>query len=890
LGEAVDLPTLSVIVIVGNGISLVLSSAMLFLVLWQAPRRRDNQLMALYLLTIVVWSVGSLFARAAAALDYDLTSFGYLIAVGIALNSALLFALVTHYAGLHRRFWQRGALTALFLFYLIFVPSLLNGQLYSDIRIDPNGVFSYTIHPLGYVALVVVYCSYLAALGVLWVYRKQRPGKLLVGSLFASIGALTGLLPPLGHYPIDVISEALAALLFAEVVLREQLFDPLIEANRQLAESEKRLRTIITNTPIILWSTDRHGLLTLVEGKLPESVAASPSELIGKSVNSVLGQDFPHMSESVQRALGGEAFTTILNTAFDAYEITLSPLKDETGAIIGTIGVAVDVTQRQQAEESLRHNEERYRTILATILDGYYELDLEGRLLDCNDAYCAIIGYPRAEVVGADSRRWISPASAPQLFKVFDQIRTTGQPATGVESDILRKDGAQGISEFSITLVKDEQGQPTGFRGIAHDITERKRTELELNQRMTELEILHEIEGDLTDTLDIGHRLTMALDLAVRLSRAGAGFIGLVEGELVRVVQVLGNYKPDMRGSYLPRDSGIVGRVMRNNEAEIILDVHQDPDYTAAIADTRALMTLPLSSMDRLIGVMNLETPKPERFTTETFDFLRLLTARIASSIDNAQLHQQTESQLEELQELYTAVRNLEQLKTQMIRIASHDLRSPIATMSGYLDLLKMDLEGKIEPAQGEFFSAIERGLRRMENITSEILSLERIEEAAQNAQKQTFDLHELVEQAVKEHREQANLKSQQLTLNAPDGVVVISGDHAQVHEAVANLISNAIKYTPEGGRVEVDLQRHDQEAQLEVRDTGYGIPEEMQARLFQPFFRAKTQETQKIDGTGLGLHLVKSIIERHGGRIVFHSVYGQGSTFGFVLPTATSS
>jgi len=115
---------------------------------------------------------------------------------------------------------------------------------------------------------------------------------------------------------------------------------------------------------------------------------------------------------------------------------------------------------------------------------------------------------------------------------------------------------------------------------------------------------------------------------------------------------------------------------------------------------------------------------------------------------------------------------------------------------------------------------------------------------------------------------------------------VVIQGDEVQLREAIDNLIQNAIKYTPEGGRVVVHLDVEDGRARFTVTDTGYGIPEPLQARLFQPFFRARTAETAQVEGSGLGLHLVKNIIQRHNGQMIFRSTYGEGSTFGFKLPT----
>jgi two-component system, OmpR family, phosphate regulon sensor histidine kinase PhoR len=116
-----------------------------------------------------------------------------------------------------------------------------------------------------------------------------------------------------------------------------------------------------------------------------------------------------------------------------------------------------------------------------------------------------------------------------------------------------------------------------------------------------------------------------------------------------------------------------------------------------------------------------------------------------------------------------------------------------------------------------------------------------------------------------------------------------VTGDEAQLQEAFVNILMNAIKYTPANGRIQIRLRQQDAFALLEIQDSGFGIPDELQPNLFRPFYRAKTQDTANIPGTGLGLHLVKNIIERHQGRMIFQSTYGSGSTFGFILPLSTS-
>jgi len=188
------------------------------------------------------------------------------------------------------------------------------------------------------------------------------------------------------------------------------------------------------------------------------------------------------------------------------------------------------------------------------------------------------------------------------------------------------------------------------------------------------------------------------------------------------------------------------------------------------------------------------------------------------------------------------------------------------------------------------FLTAIDRSVQRMETITSEILSLEQIEQKARMSKAHPLDLRALVEKAGEEHREQAHLKSQMLLIGLCPEAVTVVGDPVQLYEAVANLISNAIKYTPAGGQISVSIKRNEQKAIFLVEDNGYGIPKDQQSQLFQPFFRVSSQETAAIDGTGLGLHLVKNIVERHKGEIIFHSTYGQGSTFGFEVPCSDTS
>lgn len=227
----------------------------------------------------------------------------------------------------------------------------------------------------------------------------------------------------------------------------------------------------------------------------------------------------------------------------------------------------------------------------------------------------------------------------------------------------------------------------------------------------------------------------------------------------------------------------------------------------------------------------------------------------------------------------------LSQLKTYMIRMLSHDLGNPLARVLGYSQLL---LQGDMElsPTQHEFVDYIIQDGELMDRIIRDVLNLEQLRSGELEAEK--VDLCQMVLAVADQHDLDLTMKHQALTSTVPDTPVYVNGNKLQLSLAIANLLSNAIKYTPDNGQIHIHLtlvETH--RVRLSVSDTGYGIPQAAQARIFTEFYRAKTRQTIDVKGTGLGLSLVKVVIEKHAGRVWFESEEGKGSTFFIELPVS---
>jgi len=210
--------------------------------------------------------------------------------------------------------------------------------------------------------------------------------------------------------------------------------------------------------------------------------------------------------------------------------------------------------------------------------------------------------------------------------------------------------------------------------------------------------------------------------------------------------------------------------------------------------------------------------------------------------------------------------------------------------LTGPLDLLEQDKQELGYPYD-ELIGMMGRASARIRQIATDIMPLEKIERRYQGDYVRTYDLTDQLNTLYEAHQQTAERKGLRFVFERfPLFPVRVSADDVQMYEAIANLLSNAIKYTPEGGEVELALEVKDRQAVVTVRDTGIGIAQEHHGQLFQMFSRIKNPQTEGIEGTGLGLFLFKSIIERFGGQVFFESAAGQGSTFGFRLPLSDES
>ncbi|NWG16411.1 MAG: PAS domain-containing sensor histidine kinase [Chloroflexi bacterium] len=531
-------------------------------------------------------------------------------------------------------------------------------------------------------------------------------------------------------------------------------------------------------------------------------------------------------------------------------------------------------------------SEETYRALVENAIDVIFTLDTETHITSLNPAFESITGWPRQDWINRSFMDIILPDDLPLAMRMHRNGLLPRDDGSVLPFELRIRSASGGVvtGEFKVKQ-KIENGRVIGLLGIARDITERKQAEAERDLYIHQLEILQYVDTELSQNLKMDYVLTMALDAAVRLSKADAGAIHLLEDDQMWVAQVIGDYPLKLVGSRVPLDQGIIGRVVRTRQPEWVVNVEHDPDYLPHVRDTRSQITIPLLCRERISGVLNVQTSRAEHFTRRTFDFLKLLTARIATALDNARLYQQSQAQVAELQQLYQQVSELEQLKSEIIRVAAHDLRNPLGVVAGYTQMLGWELEEQLSDRHRDHLSMIRQAVERIDKITRDILTLERIEGMVRGVLTETIDLREMVASVFEEYRPQAAEKNLDYRMEAPASSLVIQGDAIFLRESIVNLFSNAIKYTPTGGCVRASLSVSGNQAVFEVKDTGYGIPQEHHANLFQPFYRAVTKETKAIRGTGLGLHLVKRIVERHNGRMRFNSVYGQGSTFGFELP-----
>jgi two-component system phosphate regulon sensor histidine kinase PhoR len=227
----------------------------------------------------------------------------------------------------------------------------------------------------------------------------------------------------------------------------------------------------------------------------------------------------------------------------------------------------------------------------------------------------------------------------------------------------------------------------------------------------------------------------------------------------------------------------------------------------------------------------------------------------------------------------------INRLNNEFIATATHDLKNPIFAVLGYSDLLTK--AGSLNEMQTDFVRRIKNSALQMQDLVLNLLEMARIEMET-DLKKDTVDLKSLLVEISDEFRNQAQLKGHTLSIALPENPIHVKGDRMRLGQVVRNLLGNAIKYTPEGGTVQIIGSIDDGSVKVDVRDNGIGIPEDALPHIFEKFYRVYSAATQDIEGNGLGLAIVKSIVEQHDGQVSVESTVGQGSCFSFTLKLAS--
>ena len=409
-------------------------------------------------------------------------------------------------------------------------------------------------------------------------------------------------------------------------------------------------------------------------------------------------------------------------------------------------------------------------------------------------------------------------------------------------------------------------------------------TDQALQARVEELTTLQHIDRQLNTTLDYQEVMDLTLAWALRITEAKLGVMAALheEEDGTRGLQILASqgYPEELVRRYAeemlwPLDRGLVGRTVIQGETLLVRDVRRHPDYADIVPGMEVQLSMPVRREHRVIGVIALESPDADSFSAEEVALVARLVDHAAISIDNARLFQQ--------------VQRANQAKTEFIDFVSHELKQPMTSMKGYIDLLNKGLAGALNEQQTQFLGVIRSNVQRMDRLVQDLLDMSRIEAGRIELEMVDVAPSAVAEEAVQAFRQPIEEKQQTLTLEVAPELPSVHADPGRLGQVLTNLLSNAHKYTPEGGSITVHVTECELAGETYVRwsveDTGIGMTSEELEMLFTKFFRADSPEVRNVKGTGLGLVITRSLVEMHDGHLRVESTAGEGSTFSFMIP-----
>ncbi|MGB9371120.1 MAG: PAS domain S-box protein, partial [Halobacteriota archaeon] len=679
------------------------------------------------------------------------------------------------------------------------------------------------------------------------------------------------------------------------LVTRVLMIDQAVTEERDVIDEQQRLAVLDSATDaIIIFDLDGH--IKYWNKGAEDQYGWKQDDVRGTIIHALLHTVFPSPLADVTGQLlrAGRWEGELRHTTRAGIAITvMSHWTLQYGARnvpVAVLETARDITERKQAEEKLRVASLYARSLIEASLDPLVTINADGKITDVNKATEGVTGLSREELIESDfSNYFTEPEKANAGYRqVFTDGFVRDYPLA-----IRHKSGRITDVLYNATLFKNERNEIQGVFAAARDVTERKQAEHELQEHARHTSVLNDVIHVINEASDLPTLFGEAL--ATTIERLGfvAGFIA-TENEAGRMQVRYAHNLPSAFAESLDQiDIGATPYardVFRKGESVVFEELPANA-LAARHGMHGAAVAVPVFAEGALIGQFTIYSMRPHSFTPEERNLLRTIATEFGTAMSKleaqAAAHRyavelaQYSAHLEELVEKRTAqLRDIERLAGigETAAMIGHDLRNPLQGLQYIVDLQRLRFE-RMSPAERSR-DAWQKEQALFDKISDQIFYMDKIVGDLQDyARPIVPECEEIVVEKLIEDVVQSlpHTDGVRIATEVPD--LQLMADPLLMHRVLANLILNAVQAMPDGGTVTVSASTDDGSVAISVHDTGIGIPDDAKDKLFKPLF------TGKAKGTGLGLAVVKRIVEAHAGQITVESEVGKGSTFTVNLP-----